>query len=478
MTSSSRIVRPSGRSVVGAASATGARVARAASRVCGPARRRHVRRAPTRRAIAAHRLAVWAAGPFLRSRPVPPGDRDRARVTIVVSDVSSMSGVIRSVLNLADHLATGYDVELLALHLPDDRPPFFRLPKRVRVVAADDPRRRLRGWRRWVERALRRRRGRLLHPADRAAAGTTLWTDLMLVRRLRRMRSSVVITTRPSLHVLGARLARPGVVVIGQEHVHLGVRGPALRAALRRSCGALDAMVVLTDADRLAYEEALRGATRVVRIPNAVPRLRGGVSELQRPVVLAAGRLTPQKGFDQLVEAFAQVAQAEPEWRLRICGAGPERPHLRELIATHDLSRRVRLPGRVRHIAREMEQASLYVLSSRWEGFPMVLIGAMSKGLPVVAFDCPTGPADIVEHGTSGLLVPAGDVDALADAMLELIRDPPRRRRFGVAAAERAEAFSASRIGPLWDDLLATLAVPPARAGAGAPRGEAVGREP
>jgi glycosyltransferase involved in cell wall biosynthesis len=106
----------------------------------------------------------------------------------------------------------------------------------------------------------------------------------------------------------------------------------------------------------------------------------------------------------------------------------------------------------------QMRQASLFVLSSRWEGYPMVLIEAMAAGLPVVSYDCPTGPADIVTHGESGLIVPEGDVEALAEAMLELIRDDARRRQFGAAAAERAREFSRQHVGPRWDALLADLA--------------------
>ena len=115
------------------------------------------------------------------------------------------------------------------------------------------------------------------------------------------------------------------------------------------------------------------------------------------------------------------------------------------------------LLGEVRDIAAQMEQASLFVLSSRSEGFPIVLLEAMSKGLPAVSYDCPNGPSELIDDGRTGFLIPAGDMDALGEAILELICDEPKRRRFGAAAAERAEYYALPRIGALWDQLMSDV---------------------
>jgi glycosyltransferase involved in cell wall biosynthesis len=216
----------------------------------------------------------------------------------------------------------------------------------------------------------------------------------------------------------------------------------------------------------------------VVTIPNAVAALGGRPSDLTAPVVLAAGRLARQKGFDRLIPAFAEVARQEPRWTLRICGRGPQQAKLRSLIVEHDASNHVLMLGPVADMPRQMEQASLFVMASRFEGFPMVLIEAMSKGLPAVSFDVPTGPADIIEDGSTGFLVPDGDLEGLRDAILELIRDEPKRRRFGAAAADRATEFSLERIGARWDALLAEIGDPAAAdpdAGGGRPAGPVTG---
>ncbi len=115
------------------------------------------------------------------------------------------------------------------------------------------------------------------------------------------------------------------------------------------------------------------------------------------------------------------------------------------------------LAGPTEDVPGEMAQASIYVLSSRFEGFPLVLIEAMSKAMAVVAFDCPTGPRDIVDDHRNGLLVPAQDVEGLTAAMLEMVGDEELRRRCGAAALETARDYTMAAIGPKWDEMLQEL---------------------
>jgi len=409
-------------------------------------------------AVAAHRLALTLASalpkgvrPLCGSTDGNCGSTEGSDplVRFVLAHAWGMGGTIRTTLTIAEHLAAGRDVELVSVFRRRERP-FFRLPAGVRVRALDD----------------QRRRGGLLgalpsvlvHPDDYAYPWCSLRTDLALLRWLRSLDGGVLVTTRPAFNLLAARLAPPGVATVGQEHQHLAAHRPRLRADMERWYGRLDALTVLTSADERDYGALLAGSrTLVERIPNPLPPGDPPVSTQEERLVVAAGRLTRQKGFDLLIPAFAEVARQRPDWRLRIYGSGPERRRLQAQIGALGLADHVALMGRSRRLDRDMARGSIFVLSSRFEGFGMVLVEAMAAGLAVVSFDCPHGPADIVTSGRDGFLVPPEDTTALARAMLALVEDPGRRRRYAEAGLETARGYAVASVGPRVAALLARL---------------------
>jgi glycosyltransferase involved in cell wall biosynthesis len=434
---------------VGAQDPSGAAAAEGEAELAEPRTRGPLKRyllAPV--AIGVHRVATALVRRLLHvgAKGTGPGG-----VRILLMHAWGMGGTIRTTLNVAGHLATSHDVEILSVVRRRERP-FFAFPPGVRVTALVDEPRGL----------LARLPSVLVHPDDHVYAMCSLQTDLALARALRATRSGVLITTRAGFNELAAQLAAPGVVTVGQEHMNFHSHLPGLAKAMRRHYRRLDALTTLNDDDRRDYAALLGDDTRVVRIPNALPPLGGGVADPEAEVVVAAGRLTRQKGFDLLVRAFARVAREEPGWQLRIYGGGPERAALQQQIMDAELYGRALLMGSTRFLGDELARGSLFVLSSRFEGFGMVIVEAMSKGLPVVSFDCPRGPSEIVSDGQDGILVPPEDVDALAEALLALMRDPQRRRRMAAAALEAARAYDVAEIGRRWDALLDDLGGAPA----------------
>lgn len=171
------------------------------------------------------------------------------------------------------------------------------------------------------------------------------------------------------------------------------------------------------------------------------------------PLVIGAGRLSDQKAFDRLLTAFDQVAEKHPDWHLAILGDGELRDDLETLRQQLSSRDRIHFPGNLGNITDWYERSDLFVLSSKWEGFPLVLIEAMSCGCAVLATDCETGPAEIIEHGANGWLVESSET-GLISGMEKLLADKTTRVKLAGNASDSIKPYSIDNIMKQWDSLL------------------------
>jgi len=223
--------------------------------------------------------------------------------------------------------------------------------------------------------------------------------------------------------------------------------------SLVRSLKKLDRFVVLTEEDKQAWNEL----DNVVVIHNPLSFNSTSISPLTEKRVIAVGRYAYQKGFDLLLQAWAKVEKTVNDWRLDVFGDGDRSSYERlvyELKIDHS---RCQLHGRTNDVEREYVNSSLFVMSSRFEGFGMVITEAMVCGLPVVAFNCPWGPSAIITDGEDGLLVENGHVEALANALVRLMGDEHLRRSMAEAGVRNVQRFSLDSIAQRWKVLFESI---------------------
>lgn len=303
-----------------------------------------------------------------------------------------------------------------------------------------------------------------------------------LTQALRDIRPDITISTlRRELTFINN--INDGSVKIGEFHVTRHAYGvgakstnPLMRLTKRlldcrfaHNLSRLSQLILLTHEEELYWPELKN--TRVIPNPIITPCNR--LSDCEPKQVIAAGRYEPQKGFDLLIESWGEVVKSHPEWRtalsteegtdpttgwqLKIYGDGGMREGLEKRIRELGIEKFCTLCHTTPDIAEKYSQSSIFVLSSRFEGFGMVIIEAMACGVPAVSFACPCGPRDIITDGVDGLLAESGDTHALAQKISQLIDNDTLRREMGRRAKESSERYKMENIALLWHKLFTEL---------------------
>ncbi|MGW8064747.1 glycosyltransferase family 4 protein [Streptomyces ziwulingensis] len=360
------------------------------------------------------------------------------KIAFLVRDLCHMGGVVSATQNLAGALAERHDVEIVALRKVRDES-YFPLDPRVsvRVLSdmrphspvsdVDDP---LSG------------KFPLVYPLNAGAETPVVsrLAELRLLEYLDTTDADVVVSSSPRNTIVLAQ-ARGDYLKVTQEHSMPAIYATDIKERLFPAYRSLDALTALTPEEVAAIGTQVPAVRdRLAVMPNCVPASTIRSTGTNK-VVVSAGHLTDNKNHALLIEAFAKVHAVAPDWTLRIYGHGAEKKKLRARIEELGLSNSILLMGQASPVTPEFGKASVFVLPSKREAFGNVVVEAMAAGLPVVATDADHGPRNILTDGEDGLIVPRGDVDAMAEAIRRLVQDDGLRLKMAAAGIRNAERF-------------------------------------
>ncbi len=362
-----------------------------------------------------------------------PDLSDNVHVMFVVLSLGA-GGSERVIATIANYWAQRGKTVSITTFDPPDKDPFYPLDERVRLV--------------------RLGLAPVVKPLARALARTGERIGA-LRRTFRSERPDVVISFLTKANIMALQASRGleiPVIISERNNPHLQKFNALWRFARARTYRRAFSFVTMTEGAAAYYPEAQRPRTRI--IPNPINLPEGWRNRRGGSCVTAVGRLTEQKRFDLLINAFADVADDFPEWSLTIWGEGEARADLERQCARVGLGDRIRLPGLTPEPGSWIETADVFALSSDYEGWPNVVLEAMAAGLPIVSTDCPFGAREMLDGGACGLLVPTANAAALAGGLRLLMSDRALREDLAAKAKARASAvYSTERIIAQWEAL-------------------------
>lgn len=361
-------------------------------------------------------------------------------------------GIEKSIIALANLLADNYNVEIACSYRLYDKPA-FNINKKVKIryltkdIAPNKDE---------FKDALKHKNiPNIIHEGKKSVNVLKLRKSTM-IDYIKNTDSDIIISSRDIFDDWLGKYAKDGVVKIGWEHNHFHGNMKYANKIVKYA-RKLDYFVLVSKELRDYYGGRLKDTKcKCVYIPNIIDKLPKYLSRLNKKRLVSVGRLSPEKGPMDLLRIYNRINEIHPDWKLDIIGDGPERTKMEEYILENNLSKNVTLHGfrNKDYIDDILHNSSIYLMTSFTESFGIVLIEAMSHGVPCVAFDSAEGARELIDHGENGFLVKDRDFSKYINRVFKLIDDKTLRETIGKNAYEEAKLYTGEVVIKLWIDLL------------------------
>lgn len=369
------------------------------------------------------------------------------KVTILALHLG-YGGIENAITTLANTLAGKYDVEILSVYrLYKD--PIYDLDKRVNINYISN----IKPNKNEMKYYLKKKNFSKVFKGLSASIRTGYVKYVKTASVLKKLNTDVLITTRDVHNYLSGKYAPNSIRKIAWEHNHHNNNNKYIKKVCN-SCKNVDSFVVVSK----ELEEFYKGylGDKVIYIPNSIDKLPNKLSKLDTNNLIAVGRLSKEKGLDDLLKIFKKISSKNTNLKLNIVGDGPEKDNLLQLSRELKLGDKVTFHGfqNKEYINNLLNECSLYLMTSHTESFGLVLIEAMSHGIPCVAFDSAQGANEIIKDGVNGYLIKERNQEEYVSKVIELIDDNSLRKKIGKNARECSKEYSASASLDKWSKVI------------------------
>lgn len=374
------------------------------------------------------------------------------KVTILALHLG-YGGVEKSIASLSNILVEKYEVEIISVYKLYDEPA-FEIDKRVKVTYLLDNS--LSPNKKELKAAIKEKDIIRISKEGIKSAKILKLKKSKMIKAIKNIESGVIISTRVEHNEMLSRFGKDNIVKIAQEHTHHN-NDQAFIQRLIDSCHNIDYLMPVSDELTKFYAKKLINTkTKCIYIPHSLDYIPKETSDLNSKNIISVGRLSKEKGYDDLIDVFKIVMHKKPDWTLNIIGDGEEKEALEYQIEKENMTTNVILHGYrdKEYIGKMLLNSSVYAMGSHEESFGIVLIEAQSYGVPCIAFNSAKGALEIIENNKNGYLIENRDKQEMADKIIELIEDKELRLHMGKKSRKNAYKYSKENISRQWFDLL------------------------